>query len=93
MPVGVSVAQVNRLGGGWVGEEALAIGYFAALVADGFEEAMRIAANHSGDSDSTASIAGQIVGAGVGAQAIPGAWAEAVDCAENLFEMASELAS
>jgi hypothetical protein len=47
-------AAVETLGGGWVGEEALAIGIYAALSAESFVEAIQIATNHSGDSDSTA---------------------------------------
>jgi ADP-ribosylglycohydrolase len=49
---------VRSLGKGWVGEEALAIGLYAALVGGSFIEALAVAANHDGDSDSTASIAG-----------------------------------
>ena len=84
-------ASVRSLGEGWVGEEALAIGYYAARVADGYAEAIQIAANHDGDSDSTASIAGQIVGAWFGAGAIPWGWEEGVDCGAELSEMAREL--
>jgi ADP-ribosylglycohydrolase len=46
------VAAVESLGGGWVGEEALAIGLYAVLSAESYVEAIRIATNHSGDSDS-----------------------------------------
>ena len=55
--------NVHQLGEGWNGEEALAIAVYAVLSASSFEEAITIAANHDGDSDSTASIAGQIYGA------------------------------
>ncbi|MEO4038761.1 ADP-ribosylglycohydrolase family protein [Micrococcaceae bacterium Sec6.3] len=59
------------LGEGWVAEEALAIAVFAALVADRVADgpeaalalALRIGVNHGGDSDSTASLAGQLLGA------------------------------
>lgn len=51
-------------GGGWHGHDALAIGVFAVLRANEDPlEAVRIAANHSGDTDSTGSIAGALVGA------------------------------
>jgi ADP-ribosylglycohydrolase len=56
------VECVAELGQGWVAEEALAIGLYAALRAGSLEEALEIAANHDGDSDSTAAIAGQIFG-------------------------------
>jgi len=50
------------LGEGWVGQEALTIGLYSALVAKSFREVFSIAANHDGDSDSTAAIAGQFYG-------------------------------
>lgn len=57
-------------GGGWHGHDALAIGIFAVLRANGDPiESVKIAANHSGDTDSTASIAGAIAGALHGPQA------------------------
>ena len=48
----------RQLGEGWTGDEALAIGVYAAAAADSFEDAVRLAANHDGDSDSTASMPG-----------------------------------
>ena len=68
------------LGEGWVAEEALAIAVHAALVAQARHEdpadmlalALRIGANHAGDSDSTASLAGQLLGAAHGAEDHPG---------------------
>ena len=56
---------------GWVAEEALAIGIYAALVGNDLSEVISIAANHNGDSDSTASIAGQIYGAWKGITYLP----------------------
>ena len=55
--------SIAALGRGWIAEEALAIGLFAALRGNDFPEVISIAANHDGDSDSTASIAGQLFGA------------------------------
>jgi ADP-ribosylglycohydrolase len=60
----------SRLGGGWVGEEALAIGVCAASAADDLHDGWRLAVNHSGDSDSTGSICGNILGAQYGDSAI-----------------------
>ena len=63
---------VRQLGRGWVGEEALAIAVYCALRhPDSFEDAIIAAVNHSGDSDSTGAIAGNIMGAALGFQAIP----------------------
>ncbi|HEX7304566.1 ADP-ribosylglycohydrolase family protein [Lentzea sp.] len=64
----------SSLGGGWVGEEALAIGLHAALVGSDFASAVRLAVNHSGDSDSTGSICGNILGARDGAGVVPASW-------------------
>jgi ADP-ribosyl-[dinitrogen reductase] hydrolase len=50
----------DALGEGWVGDEALGIALWAALKTSNTFEAIKIAANHRGDSDSTASIAGQL---------------------------------
>jgi ADP-ribosylglycohydrolase len=62
---------IAALGGAWTGEEALAIGIYSALVGKSFPEVFSIVANHDGDSDSTASIAGQIYGAQNGISDLP----------------------
>ncbi|MBF6507914.1 ADP-ribosylglycohydrolase family protein [Nocardia farcinica] len=64
----------EQLGGGWVGEEALAIAVCAALVGEDVEQALRIAVHHDGDSDSTGAICGNIVGALHGVAALPVDW-------------------
>jgi ADP-ribosylglycohydrolase len=58
--------RVETLGGGWVAEEALAISLYCVLSAADPAEAMALAVNHSGDSDSTGSITGNILGAALG---------------------------
>ena len=79
---------VARLGEGWVGEEAVAIGLYAVLVGGDFCDAVRTASNHGGDSDSTASIAGQIYGAWKGKGEIPEGWARRLDVLEPLLDVA-----
>ncbi|MEV0051419.1 type VII secretion system-associated protein [Saccharopolyspora shandongensis] len=64
----------DTLGGGWAGHEALAIAVCAALSTDTVAAALMVAVNHSGDSDSTAAICGNIVGARYGSTALPGVW-------------------
>src|SRR6185312_7352084 len=54
----VDAERIETLGGGWVGEEALAIGLCCALVAPDVRAGLLLAVNHGGDSDSTGSIAG-----------------------------------
>ena len=84
---------IRSLGQGWVGEEALAIGLYAALVGGSFVEALAIAANHDGDSDSTASIAGQLYGAWRAIGEIPHGWVRRIDVIEPLYEIMDGLIS
>jgi ADP-ribosylglycohydrolase len=84
-------AEISRLGEGWVAEEALAMGLFAALTAADFEHGVLRAVNHGGDSDSTGSIAGNLLGARWGASAIPTRWRERVELAEAITGMAQDL--
>jgi ADP-ribosylglycohydrolase len=67
----VTAEALETLGGGWVGEEALAIGLCCALVAPDVRTGLVLAVNHSGDSDSTGSIAGTLLGAVHGVDALP----------------------
>jgi ADP-ribosylglycohydrolase len=71
-PTPESIAE--RLGGGWTGEEALAIAVCAALVAEDMRHGLLLAVNHSGDSDSTGAICGNLLGAMQGTSAIPAEW-------------------
>lgn len=66
---------VFELGEGWIAEEALAIGIYCALKHPwNFEAGVLEAINISGDSDSTGSIAGNILGVMTGEDAIPPRW-------------------
>jgi ADP-ribosylglycohydrolase len=86
-------SAVESLGGGWVGEEALAIALFSVLSAESFVEAISIAANHGGDSDSTASIAGQLWGASQGLSGVPNDWVSRLDVLLPLLHLGRELLS
>jgi ADP-ribosylglycohydrolase len=67
------IRNIEALGKGWVAEEALAIGIYAALTfQSSFDEGVRLAVNHGGDSDSTGSIAGNLLGTLLGEEALPG---------------------
>jgi len=70
---------IERLGGGWGAEEALAIAICCALAASDFRDGVLRAVNHSGHSDSTGAIAGNLLGAMLGVQAIPKGWLSALD--------------
>ncbi len=60
-----------ELGGGWCGEEALAIAVCCALAATDLRDGLLLAVNHTGDSDSTGAICGNLLGASQGTAAIP----------------------
>jgi ADP-ribosylglycohydrolase len=88
-----SPEALERLGGGWVAEEALAIAIACALVAEDFADGVRLAANHSGDSDSTAAMAGNLLGALWGEAAIPVAWLDALELRAEIAVLADRLAA
>jgi ADP-ribosylglycohydrolase/protein-tyrosine phosphatase len=80
-------------GQGWVGDEALAVGLHAAATASSFSDAIEVASNHDGDSDSTASIAGQLYGAKHGLSALPAEAVYRLDVLQPLLELAGEWVS
>ncbi len=83
---------IGSLGnGGWCGEDALAIGLYSALSGRGFAEVLPIAANHDGDSDSTASIAGQLYGASKGLADLPHRWIRRLDVLDILLGLVKEV--
>jgi hypothetical protein len=82
---------VGALGQGWVAEEALAIGLYCALAADDFAHGVRLAVNHGGDSDSTGAIAGNLLGAASGPDAIPGEWLAALELRDEIEGLARDL--
>lgn len=63
---------LDHIGQGWTGEEAVALALYCALhYPDDYLACIRRGANTNGDSDSIASIAGGIMGARLGLDAIP----------------------
>jgi ADP-ribosylglycohydrolase len=66
---------LHFLGEGWVGDEAIALAIYCVLrYPDDYVAAVRRGANSDGDSDSIACIAGGILGARLGLEAIPEDW-------------------
>jgi len=82
---------ITELGEGWIAEEALAIAVYCALVAKSFEEGVAYAVNHSGDSDSTGSMAGNLLGALHGVDAIPERWLSPLELRDVIAEVADDL--
>ncbi len=84
--------NIGALGGGWVGDEALAIALYCAIRHfDNFEEAMIAAVNHGGDSDSTGTVTGNILGAAVGYDAIPQFLKVDIELHDVILHMADDL--
>lgn len=84
--------RVESLGLGWVAEEALAIGLYCALVAEDVRHGLLLAVNHSGDSDSTGSVCGNLLGALHGETALPPAWVAELEGRGALLQLADDFA-
>lgn len=82
---------IRELGQGWVAEEALGISVYCALVGRTFREGVLLAVNHDGDSDSTGSITGNLLGALYGVKSIPQKWLEPLELREAIAELAGDL--
>jgi len=86
-----SAENVERLGEGWVAEESLAIALYCALTATNFEEAVVLAVNHGGDSDSTGAIVGNILGSLWGTRVIPARWLDGLELRDEIEQVATDL--
>ncbi len=81
-----------ELGEGWVGDEALAVAVYCAVkYDDDFEKCMIAAVNHSGDSDSTGAIAGNILGAKLGVEGIGEYYLQDLELREVIEQIADDL--
>ena len=84
--------NIDYLGEGWVGEEALAVAlYCATRHFDNFEEALIAAVNHGGDSDSTGAVTGNILGAATGYEAIPQFYKDDIELHDVILHMADDI--
>lgn len=84
--------NIRTLGEGWVAEETLAIAVYCSLkYQDDFSKALCVSVNHDGDSDSTGSVTGNILGAFWGYQRIPHKWKENLECRDVILEVADDL--
>lgn len=83
---------IMQLGQGWTGDEALAISIYCALKhQDNFENAVVAAVNHSGDSDSTGAITGNILGTYLGFDAIPQKYKDNLELYNVIVRVAEEI--
>lgn len=83
---------IECIGGGWTGHEALAIAIYSAVKHfDSFEDAIISSVNHSGDSDSTGAICGNIMGAIHGRSSIPEHYTNDLELLDVIEEIAEDL--
>jgi len=82
-----SPETVESLGGGWTAEEALSIALYACLAGKTFDDALQIAVLHSGDSDSTGAIAGNMMGLIDPLAAMKHRWAPVIEGADIITRL------
>lgn len=83
---------IKALGEGWIAEETLAIAVYCALrYSDDVGRALRVSVNHDGDSDSTGSVTGNILGTLRGLEAVPEQYRQHLELADLLISMGSAL--
>ena len=77
--------QIRQLGEGWTGRKPLPSLHIRRS-AEPVSNVVARAANHDGDSDSTASIAGQLWGAAHGLEGLPHDWVCKLDVLDEILE-------
>ncbi|MFD7712202.1 ADP-ribosylglycohydrolase family protein [Streptomyces sp. NPDC059786] len=85
--------KLEGLGAGWTAEEALAIAVYSALAAPSVAEALLLSVNHSGDSDSTGAICGNLLGARHGDHGLPQEWLALTEARAEITVLADDFAS
>ena len=84
--------NISLLGEGWIAEETLAIGLYCALkYQNDFSKGIIAAVNHSGDSDSTGAVTGNILGAWLGYEKIEEKWKTNLELKDVILELADDL--
>jgi ADP-ribosylglycohydrolase len=84
--------NINCLGEGWVAEETLAIALYCSLRYEhDFSGGIIAAVNHSGDSDSTGAVVGNILGAINGYSQIDDKWKKDLELLDVLLEISDDL--
>jgi len=86
-----SAERLESLGEGWVAEEALGLALYCALTAADFRSGVLLAANHSGDSDSTGALTGNLLGTLWGEACLPEEWVEGVEGREAIERIADDI--
>ncbi|MGQ9909293.1 MAG: ADP-ribosylglycohydrolase family protein [Candidatus Flexifilum sp.] len=88
------IAAMRHIGQGRTAEEAVALALYCVLrYPDDYTACVRRAANYEGNSDSIACIAGGIMGARLGLDAIPSDWRARCEHADRLQRLAQQMAT
>ncbi len=83
---------IESLGYGFTGHEALAIAAYCLFKnPDDLKAALLMAVNHSGDSDSTGAITGNILGAAIGLDTLPRDWMDRMELLDVMKAVAEEI--
>lgn len=82
--------KLETLGQGNIGETALSMSVYVALTTTDANSALLASVNHSGDSDSTGSVCGNLVGAMYGEEALRQDWLEKLELAEVIGRLADD---
>lgn len=93
LAVGLYAVLATAPGAAPAESSATAESHKAADPVEHFKAAIALAINHSGDSDSTGSIAGNILGAYYGEDCLPADWLGALEAPEVIRGMADQLVS
>lgn len=78
------VRSMKKIGLGWKADEALALSVYCILKTASVKDAVLMACNQDGDSDTCGAITGALTGALYGAQSIPKNWQSNMECMELL---------
>ncbi|KMO85604.1 ADP-ribosylglycohydrolase [Megasphaera cerevisiae DSM 20462] len=82
------VHSMKKIGQGWAADEAMAMAIYCVLKSETLKDAVIMACNQDGDSDTCGAVCGNITGALYGAAAIPKNWLSNLECLDLLKKMA-----
>jgi ADP-ribosylglycohydrolase len=87
------IESIQLIGRGFIAEQALAIAVYCALKTNSFNDGIVASVNHSGNSESTGSIAGQLMGIMYGFNGIPQKFLDDLELKDLIIEVADDLAN
>lgn len=82
------VRSMKKIGPGWAADEAIALAVYCVLKTSSIKDAVIMACNQDGDSDTCGAICGNITGTMYGSKTIPKSWLNHLECKDLLEKMA-----